>query len=271
MTVARSHKGSAKPSTLAAGISNTATSFALASGGGTGYPDGSGGVFVVTIDAGVAAEEKILCSARSGDAFTVAASGRGYDDTVATAHVQNASVRHTFSAVEAQEANTHITATTGVHGIADTAQLLTVAAGNTAYAGIAAEAAWTGYTPSFVNFTLGNGTVVGRYKKVGKTVHVQVQVTVGSTSAFSGAVTISLPAAAVSASLEQELSAKYYAVAATSNWMGFAYIVAGGTVANLYSPVNATSPALQAFAGSAGAVVLPSGGIFVLYGTYECA
>lgn len=109
MTVARSHKGSAKPTTLASGISNTATSFSVATGGGTGYPDGSSGVFVVTLDAGNASEEKILCSARVGDAFTVNGGGRGYDDTTAISHVNNASVRHTFSAIEAEELNDHVT------------------------------------------------------------------------------------------------------------------------------------------------------------------
>jgi hypothetical protein len=112
MTAARSHKGGAKPTNLAGGITNSATSFAVATGGGTGYPDGSLGNFVITIDVTQASEEKILCSARSGDTFTVAASGRGYDDTTATTHGNNAVVSHTFSATEAQELNDHIVKTT---------------------------------------------------------------------------------------------------------------------------------------------------------------
>lgn len=132
----RGHKGAAKPTSLLGGISSTDLAFSVATGGGTGYPDGSDGVFVILVDGVLSGAEKILCSARTGDAFTVATGGRGYDDTVASAHLNNASVAHTNSAVEAAEANAHILATTGVHGIADTSALLTTAAGNAAYAPI---------------------------------------------------------------------------------------------------------------------------------------
>lgn len=54
--------------------------------------------------------------------------------------------------------------------------------------------AWTSYTPTFTNFTLGNGTItLAKYSKVGKNVNLKVLVTLGSTSSVSGRIGISLP------------------------------------------------------------------------------
>lgn len=44
------------------------------------------------------------------------------------------------------------------------------------------NAAWVAYTPTFTNFTLGNGSVVARYKQIGKTVLAYLFITLGSTS-----------------------------------------------------------------------------------------
>ena len=63
------------------------------------------------------------------------------------------------------------------------------------------------YTPTWnaatTNPTLGNGTLVGRYVQIGKTVHCTISLTFGSsTSIGSGAYTFSLP---VPASASQQL------------------------------------------------------------------
>jgi hypothetical protein len=55
--------------------------------------------------------------------------------------------------------------------------------------------AWRSFTPTFSNFTLGNGTVVARYAQIGKTVHFYVQVTLGSTSSVTGSIAINAPVA----------------------------------------------------------------------------
>ena len=234
MTAVRSHKGGAKATTLNGGITNSATSFAVAAGGGTGYPDGSTGVFVITLDAGNASEEKVLCSARTGDTFTVTT--RGYDDTAAVAHVNNAIVKHTYAAVEAQEANDHITKTTqddhtqyakrsqglfenrpaagraGARYYATDSdkeylddgaawhEILTATAGNAAYPAIAnfPAGAWTAYTPVLggTGWALGNGSVIGAYRQLGKVVHFRFQITFGSTSTFGSAqLTVTVPVA----------------------------------------------------------------------------
>lgn len=54
--------------------------------------------------------------------------------------------------------------------------------------------AWVDWTPSFTGFTLGNGTVVAKYKKVGRHVFYHMHVTLGTTSSVTGTLTTSLPA-----------------------------------------------------------------------------
>ena len=54
--------------------------------------------------------------------------------------------------------------------------------------------AWTAYTPTLGGWTQGNGTVEGRYMKIGKTVHFRAIFTFGSTSAAAANdVTFTLP------------------------------------------------------------------------------
>jgi len=68
-----------------------------------------------------------------------------------------------------------------------------------AFTGI--QAAWTSYTPTWTGTTtnpvIGNGTISGRYMQVGKTIHYEVKITMGSTTTYgSGAYLFSLPVAA---------------------------------------------------------------------------
>jgi hypothetical protein len=59
-------------------------------------------------------------------------------------------------------------------------------------------AAWTSYTPSWgaatTDPTLGNGTISGRYQKIGRTVTFQINMTTGTTSTYgSGSYNWTLP------------------------------------------------------------------------------
>jgi hypothetical protein len=112
----REYAGAAPPSELAAGIVAGALSFTLAAGGGSGYPTGAVGPFFVVLDEGTGDEEKILCSSRAGDVFTVAGSGRGADDTTDVAHTLPCTVRHIYTATDADEANAHVNTGAAVHG-----------------------------------------------------------------------------------------------------------------------------------------------------------
>lgn len=113
----REYTGGAPETILAAGITSGSTSFTVESGGGGGYPTGGVGPFFVVIDATTGSEEKILCASRTGDVFTVASGGRGADDTTAVSHNQNATVRHVYTATDADEANQHVNTDAGVHGV----------------------------------------------------------------------------------------------------------------------------------------------------------
>ncbi len=64
--------------------------------------------------------------------------------------------------------------------------------------GIIQAGNWRDWTPSFVNITVGNGTVVARYVRMNGLVSVRFQFTLGSTSSIGSSPTISLPVVASS-------------------------------------------------------------------------
>jgi len=53
--------------------------------------------------------------------------------------------------------------------------------------------AWTAYTPTFNNFTLGNGTISFAYSQIGKVVNVRGLITLGTTSVMGSNMDISTP------------------------------------------------------------------------------
>ena len=69
--------------------------------------------------------------------------------------------------------------------------LVTAASGETT--GLKYTGAWTTYTPTFTNLTVGNGTLVGRYCQIGKMVQGFISFTFGSTSSISGTPIFTLP------------------------------------------------------------------------------
>lgn len=229
-TTRRSYSGHAKTTTLASGIvGGSDTSFVIADA--TGWPDGSGGNFVVTVDIGTATEEKILCSTRTGTTVNVAS--RGYEGTTAQAHSSLTNpCAHTYSSTDADEANAHTSAASGVHGVAgsvvgtsDTQTLTnktltsptinsptintpTVSSptvtsatldaastiGGVSGTSLAADrTAWTTYTPTFGGGLTG---VSGEfaYKQIGKTLHLRLYFSAGSSIANNSDVTVTLPA-----------------------------------------------------------------------------
>lgn len=96
-------------SSMTAGAPTSGQTFTVSSG--TGYPTGSVGNFVIKVDAGTPSEEKILCSGRSGNTFTIATDGRGYDGTTAVSHgggVTAGSVAHCIDATSLSDDQDHI-------------------------------------------------------------------------------------------------------------------------------------------------------------------
>lgn len=106
----REYKGAATPCTITSGITNSATSLTISDA--TNWPTGS---FSFVIDPGLAGEEKMLATSRTGT--TVAIATRGYDNTTAASHIAGAIIYPVPTAIDFDEANAHTVATTGVHGI----------------------------------------------------------------------------------------------------------------------------------------------------------
>lgn len=94
----RGYGGGAVATTLASGINNSDASLSVAAA--TGYPSAP---FFIVVDAGESTEEKILVGAKSGTTFSSLT--RGVDGTTAQTHGSGASVRHCYTATDADEAN----------------------------------------------------------------------------------------------------------------------------------------------------------------------
>jgi hypothetical protein len=105
--VERSYAGAAAVTSLGSSIGASDTSFSIASA--VGWPTGSSGPFVISVDKGLDTEEKILCASLSGTEVEVynagGFSGRGYDGTTAQGHSTSGIVVPVWSATEAEEAN----------------------------------------------------------------------------------------------------------------------------------------------------------------------
>jgi hypothetical protein len=81
----------------------------------TNWPTGS---FSLVIDPGLAGEEKLLITSRTATTLTVTT--RGYDNTTASAHTTGAIIYPVPTAVDFDEANSHVNSaagTTGIHGL----------------------------------------------------------------------------------------------------------------------------------------------------------
>src|ERR1700694_4394215 len=97
--------GAAVKTTL---TSNQSSSDTLLNVGSTaGWPNTATGPFVITINRGalVGSEEKVLISSYTSTQLTVAASGRGYDGTNASAHSSGEIVEHTIDSGVVDQVN----------------------------------------------------------------------------------------------------------------------------------------------------------------------
>lgn len=98
----REFAGGVLKTQLASNVSISESSIVVIDG--STFPSGSINPFVIVIGRGTAQEEKILCSSRTSNTFTV--SQRGYDSTTAIAHVSGEIVDHVLDATTIQDMNT---------------------------------------------------------------------------------------------------------------------------------------------------------------------
>lgn len=125
----------------------------------------------------------------------------------------------------------------------------------------AASEAWTSYTPAATNFTVGDGTLVGRYARVGKLVLLRVNFTAGASSLYTvSQMQVSLPAAAHGTS-QQMIGAR---VDGASRSIAQMAIVAGASVGVL--EVGAALDAMTSATPNPGTT-----GSLVIEGLYETA
>ena len=118
----RSYEGAAVAAQLTTDLASSTAALTIFCTDLTNWPTGVGGFpFFIVINRGKVNEEKILCSSRTGNVLTVydvgLTNGRASDDTSISAHVANSVVEHIFTATDADEANAHVNASSGVHGL----------------------------------------------------------------------------------------------------------------------------------------------------------
>ena len=88
-----------------------------------------------------------------------------------------------------------------------------------------AETAWTTWTPTFTNITVGNSTVAARYKQIGKTVFVSMKFTRGSTGSIGTTPSMSLPVS--SATNVLIIGMPYYEDVGTAGYVGYLIMLDG--------------------------------------------
>jgi len=133
MTV-RKYSSRAQQSTLASAITSTASSMTLVSGGGAKVMGGKtltgSQTYTLVIDPDTSLEEIVDVTVySSGDTLTIT---RGIENAgTGSAHSAGAVVRHMVTGRDLQESNDHSEASTSVHGITDTAALVTLTGAQT--------------------------------------------------------------------------------------------------------------------------------------------
>jgi len=151
-----------RATTLAEAFAIGASTFTIADDGSEAtWPTSADYDFFVTIDAGTAQEERVLCSARSGRVVTVATSGRGKDSTGEKNHAAGATVWPSWSAEDADEANAHINGSLAGHTSTTSAELRTLISDETGSGSLVFGTSPTIASPTITGTGTISGTLVG--------------------------------------------------------------------------------------------------------------
>jgi hypothetical protein len=132
--------------------------------------------------------------------------------------------------------------------------------------------AWVSYTPTWTgsgsNPSLGNGTLVGKYSKIGRQVTVHINLIPGSTTTFgSGNYNWALPVAAASVGCSYILSAH---LLGTDRWMGQTVISPGATSTSAFFNLSTTNSRID-FMTPTRPETFANGSQLRITGTYESA
>jgi hypothetical protein len=119
----RNYSSRSQQTTLTSAVTAGASSMVVVSGtallGGVTIPAGT--TFTIVVDPDTALEEIVDATAVSTNTFTIT---RAIDGSSAQAHSAGAVVRHMAIGRDYREANTHIEASTGVHGISNSSSVV---------------------------------------------------------------------------------------------------------------------------------------------------
>ncbi|MFJ3663165.1 hypothetical protein ACIPPM_22170 [Streptomyces sp. NPDC090119] len=131
--------------------------------------------------------------------------------------------------------------------------------------------AWTAYTPTWTastNPALGNGTLSGRYMKIGRTVLCEVTLTTGSTTTYgSGVYSFGVPVPAAASGIDPVGTAR---LTAGSTYIGQCSLGSGQSAMNATFPASG-SPASAANMNGTAPATLAAGHILRMFITYEAA
>lgn len=141
----------------------------------------------------------------------------------------------------------------------------------TSWVGLYAAGPWTTYTPTWgitsgVAPNIGNGTIIGRYQQIGKTVHLHVKLQMGSTTTYGGTGqwTLSLPVNSVLGT-NPILPGRTFDSSAPNNWLAVAHLSTGTTM-QLETQAAAGDTDIMT---QGQPVTFASGDFVVIQGTYE--
>lgn len=134
------------------------------------------------------------------------------------------------------------------------------------------QSAWTSYVPTWTGTTtnpvIGNGTITGAYRRIGKTIEFRISVTAGSTTTFgTGVFQLTLPVAPLGTT--DLFLIKYNDSSAATHYLGLNYTTSSSTI-NLGVHNSAVGGAI---AGVTNAVPFAWANLdnIRVNGVYECA
>jgi hypothetical protein len=159
---------------------------------------------------------------------------------------------------------------------ADTADRLAVGANDLVLSAASGETtglkwvgAWTTWTPSYGNITIGNGTVTSKYAQIGKTVFFEFNLQFGSTTSITGgAPNFTLPVNAVSNNFFFNGN---ILDAGVTNYSGASDVSAGGNT-SYFKFVRASGTYAQGESITSSApMTWGTGDVFTVAGNYQVA
>ena len=92
------------------------------------------------------------------------------------------------------------------------------------------SAAWSTWTPSYANITVGNGTVSARYSRVGDTITATYYFVLGSTSSIGSNATFSIPVTAATTSVGFSMGTCRFTDGGSPNYGGAPFLTSATTV-----------------------------------------